>query len=183
MYLTQFDQIRNNIRHNLAFDDQITSDESRKRGKELRNQTPRSAHATWNTPENRPSPVSLLLSQAESRVPELLPIRYERMSESPFAFYRGSALIMANDLASTPNSNIRVQACGDAHISNFGMFQSPERRLVFDINDLMKQLEDHGSGTSKGSSPAFRSTQSNEDSQESRGKPRREPQSRHIATQ
>ena len=95
MYLTQFDQIRNNIRHNLAFDDQITSDESRKRGKELRNQTPRSAHAAWNTPENRPSPVSLLLSQAESRVPELLPIRYERMSESPFAFYRGSALIMA----------------------------------------------------------------------------------------
>lgn len=79
MYLTQFDQIRNNIRHNLAFDDQITSDESRKRGKELRNQTPRSAHATWNTPENRPSPVSLLLSQAESRVPELLPIRYERI--------------------------------------------------------------------------------------------------------
>lgn len=136
MYLTQFDQIRNNIRHNLAFDDQITSDESRKRGKELRNQTPRSAHAAWNTPENRPSPVSLLLSQAESRVPELLPIRYERMSESPFAFYRGSALIMANDLASTPNSNIRVQACGDAHISNFGMFQSPERRLVFDINDF-----------------------------------------------
>ena len=97
MYLTQFDQIRNNIRHNLAFDDQITSDESRKRGKELRNQTPRSTHAAWNTPENRPSPVSLLLSQAESRVPELLPIRYERMSESPFAFYRGSALIMAND--------------------------------------------------------------------------------------
>lgn len=136
MYLTQFDQIHNNIRHNLAFDDQITSDESRKRGKELRNQTPRSAHAAWNTPENRPSPVSLLLSQAESRVPELLPIRYERMSESPFAFYRGSALIMANDLASTPNSNIRVQACGDAHISNFGMFQSPERRLVFDINDF-----------------------------------------------
>lgn len=83
-----------------------------------------------------PQPVSLLLSQAESRVPELLPIRYERMSESPFAFYRGSALIMANDLASTPNSNIRVQACGDAHISNFGMFQSPERRLVFDINDF-----------------------------------------------
>lgn len=102
MYLTQFDQIRNNIRHNLAFDDQITSDESRKRGKELRNQTPRSAHAAWNTPENRPSPVSLLLSQAESRVPELLPIRYERMSESPFAFYRGSALIMANDLAPHP---------------------------------------------------------------------------------
>lgn len=183
MYLTQFDQIRNNIWQNLAFDDQITSDESRKRGKELRNQTPRSAHAAWNTPENRPSPVSLLLSQAESRVPELLPIRYERMSESPFSFYRGSALIMANDLASTPNSNIRVQACGDAHISNFGMFQSPERRLVFDINDLMKQLEDHGSGTSKGSSPAFRSAQSNEDSQKNRGTPHRERQSRHIVTQ
>lgn len=69
-------------------------------------------------------------------MPELLPIRYERMSESPFTFYRGSALIMANDLATTPNSNIRVQACGDAHISNFGMFQSPERRLVFDTNDF-----------------------------------------------
>ena len=169
MYLTQFDQIRNNIRHNLAFDDQITAKESRKRGKELRNQTPRSAHAAWNAPENRPSPVSLLLSQAESRVPELLPIRYEHMSESPFTFYRGSALIMANDLATTPNSNIRVQACGLGD--------------VYKRQTLMKQPEDHGSGMLKGSSPAFRSAQSNEDSRKNRETPHRERQSRHIETQ
>ena len=136
MYSTQFEQVRNSIRHNLAFDDQINAKDSRIHGKELRKKSPRSAHAKWNPPEDRLSPIALLLSQAKSRVPELIPIRYERMAESPFAFYRGSALLMANDLAGTPNSGIRVQACGDAHISNFGLFQSPERRLVFDINDF-----------------------------------------------
>ena len=84
----------------------------------------------------RRDPVALLEEQAVTRVPELVPIRYGRMLASPFAFYRGGALIMAADLARTPNSGLRVQLCGDAHLSNFGMFGSPERTLVFDINDF-----------------------------------------------
>lgn len=136
MLISQFEQVRNNIRHNLAFDDQVSAEESRRKGKELRKGTPRTSHGEWKAPEGRKSPVELLASQGASRVQELLPIRYERMAESPFTFYRGSALVMANDLAQTPQTGIHVQACGDAHISNFGLFQSPERRLVFDINDF-----------------------------------------------
>lgn len=136
MLISQLEQVRNNIRHNLAFDDQVSAEESRRKGKELRKGTPRTSHGEWKAPEGRKSPVELLASQGASRVQELLPIRYERMAESPFTFYRGSALVMANDLAQTPQTGIHVQACGDAHISNFGLFQSPERRLVFDINDF-----------------------------------------------
>ena len=88
----------------------------------------------------RPDPVELLESQARLRVPELVPIRYGRMLASPFTFYRGAALIMASDLADTPISGLRVQCCGDAHLSNFGLFASPERRLVFDINDFDETL-------------------------------------------
>ncbi|MCR2785066.1 DUF2252 domain-containing protein [Microbacterium sp. zg.B96] len=86
------------------------------------------------------NPLSLLEEQAESRVPELVPVRYERMRASPFAFYRGGALLMASDLATTDNSGLTVQLCGDAHLSNFGLFGSAERRLVFDINDFDETL-------------------------------------------
>ena len=88
----------------------------------------------------RPDPVELLQEQAKTRVPELVPIRYGRMLVSPFAFYRGAAKIMANDLATTPQSGLTVQCCGDAHLSNFGVFASPERRLVFDVNDFDETL-------------------------------------------
>ncbi len=105
------------------------------RGKEARKQVPRESHAEFS-PEVRLDPIDLLEEQAKSRIPELVPIRYGRMGVSPFTFYRGAALIMAADLASTPDSGLHVQLCGDAHLSNFGMFASPERRLMFDINDF-----------------------------------------------
>jgi uncharacterized protein (DUF2252 family) len=113
----------------------LTLAERAARGKAARAEVPRSSQAEIDFPKRR-DPVALLEEQAVSRVPELVPIRYGRMLVSPFAFYRGGALIMASDLARTPNSGIRVQLCGDAHLSNFGVFGSPERRLVFDINDF-----------------------------------------------
>lgn len=105
-------------------------------GASLRGDVPLSVHATWTVPENRPDPVELLREQNQTRVQKLVPLRHERMSASAFTFYRGAALIMASDLSHTPTSGIEVQACGDAHISNFGLFSSPERRTVFDINDF-----------------------------------------------
>src|SRR5438045_248794 len=113
----------------------FTRAERAARGKAARAEVPRSLQGEIDFPERR-DPVALLEEQAVSRLPELVPIRYGRMLVSPFAFYRGGALIMASDLARTPNSGIRVQLCGDAHLSNFGVFASPERRLVFDINDF-----------------------------------------------
>ncbi len=113
----------------------LTRAERVARGKAARSKVPRSAHAEIEFPGSR-DPVALLEEQAASRVPELVPIRYGRMLASPFAFYRGGALIMAADLAQTPSSDLRVQLCGDAHLSNFGVFGSPERNLVFDINDF-----------------------------------------------
>ncbi len=110
------------------------------RGKAARAQVPRSAHAIFEPPSGRADPVALLESQAKTRVPELVPIRYGRMLVSPFTFYRGAALIMASDLASTPRSGLSVQCCGDAHLSNFGVFASPERRLMFDVNDFDETL-------------------------------------------
>jgi uncharacterized protein (DUF2252 family) len=110
------------------------------RGKAARAGTPRDSHAGFQPAANRPDPVSLLESQAASRIPELLPIRYGRMLASPFAFFRGAALLMASDLAATPVSGLTAQICGDAHLSNFGIFASPERRLVFDINDFDETL-------------------------------------------
>jgi uncharacterized protein (DUF2252 family) len=110
------------------------------RGKQARAEVPRSSHAAFDPPADRPDPVGLLESQAKTRVPELVPIRYGRMLVSPFTFYRGAAKIMASDLASTPQSGLTVQCCGDAHLSNFGVFASPERRLVFDINDFDETL-------------------------------------------
>lgn len=110
------------------------------RGKALRDAVPRSRHATFELAPDRPDPVDLLEAQAQSRVPELMPIRYGRMLVSPFTFYRGAAKVMTADLASSPASGIKVQCCGDAHLSNFGVFASPERRLVFDINDFDETL-------------------------------------------
>jgi uncharacterized protein (DUF2252 family) len=110
------------------------------RGKTARAQTPRSSHGDFEPASDRLDPIDHLERQAESRVQELVPIRYGRMLVSPLTFYRGAALIMAADLAKTPNSGLRVQLCGDAHLSNFGVFASPERRLVFDINDFDETL-------------------------------------------
>ena len=110
------------------------------RGKAARSEVPRADHAKFEPPASRADPVGLLEGQAKTRVPELVPIRYGRMLVSPFTFYRGAALLMANDLASTPRSGLNVQCCGDAHLSNFGVFASPERKLVFDVNDFDETL-------------------------------------------
>ena len=109
------------------------------RGKDARAVAPLESHAEFR-PDSSRDPVGLLLGQAQSRVPELVPIRHGRMLVSPFTFYRGAALPMAADLAGTPASGLRVQLCGDAHVSNFGAFASPERRLVFDVNDFDETL-------------------------------------------
>jgi uncharacterized protein (DUF2252 family) len=110
------------------------------RGKAARAEVPRDSHALFDPPPDRPDPIGLLAKQAESRVPELIPVRWGRMMVSPFTFYRGAALPMASDLATTPVSGLAVQACGDAHLSNFGIFGSAERRLVFDVNDFDETL-------------------------------------------
>ena len=118
----------------------LSPEERVARGKAARNEVPRTSHAGWVPAENRPDPISLLEEQGASRVPELVPLRYGRMMVSPFTFYRGAALIMAADLATTPDSGLRAQICGDAHLSNFGVFASPERRAMFDINDFDETL-------------------------------------------
>src|SRR5205823_13521000 len=105
-----------------------------------RREVPRSSHAVFQPSPDRPDPIQLLERQAKTRVPELVPIRYGRMLVSPFTFYRGAALIMAHDLSLTPRSGMTVQCCGDAHLSNFGVFASPERRLVFSVNDFDETL-------------------------------------------
>ncbi|HMK91819.1 MAG TPA: DUF2252 domain-containing protein [Thermoleophilia bacterium] len=110
------------------------------RGKEARKQAPRSAHAHWQPPAARPDPVMLLEEQAKERAAELVPIRYGRMLATQGTFYRGGALLMALDLADTPVSGLTCQLCGDAHLMNFGLFESPERRLIFDINDFDETL-------------------------------------------
>jgi uncharacterized protein (DUF2252 family) len=110
------------------------------RGKAARAEVPRSSHATFEPPATRTDPIELLERQAQTRVPELVPIRYGRMLVSAFTFYRGAAMLMAQDLAATPRSGLNVQCCGDAHLSNFGVFASPERRLVFDLNDFDETL-------------------------------------------
>jgi uncharacterized protein (DUF2252 family) len=118
----------------------LTPDEWRARGRALRPLAPRSSHAQWAPPPDRPDPVATLEEQARSRVADLIPIRYGRMIASPFAYFRGAAAPMAWDLAHTPTTDIRVQACGDAHLLNFGMFAAPDRRLVFDVNDFDETL-------------------------------------------
>jgi uncharacterized protein (DUF2252 family) len=111
-------------------------DDRRKMGKALRSDVPIGSHGEWTPAEDRPDPISLLQAQDTTRVQHLLPIKYGRMVASPFAFLRGSATVMAADLAGTPASGLQVQLCGDAHISNFGVFATPERELVFDLNDF-----------------------------------------------
>jgi uncharacterized protein (DUF2252 family) len=118
----------------------LTRAERADRGKAARAKVPRSSHGVFEPESNRPDPIELLERQAQSRLPELVPIRYGRMLTSAFAFYRGAALIMASDLAAIPCSGLTVQCCGDAHLSNFGVFASPERRLMFDINDFDETL-------------------------------------------
>jgi len=120
--------------------ERLTPAERAARGKEARAAVPRDSHAVFDPPPGRPDPISLLEEQAKSRVPELVPVRRGRMMVSPFTFYRGAALPMASDLAGTPVSGLAVQACGDAHLSNFGIFGSAERRLVFDVNDFDETL-------------------------------------------
>jgi Uncharacterized protein conserved in bacteria (DUF2252) len=114
-------------------------DRSVSAGKAARSAAPLDSHGAFSAAAAR-DPIALLVSQDESRVPELVPIRHGRMLVSPFAFYRGAALPMAADLAAAPTSGLRVQLCGDAHLSNFGAFASPERRLVFDLNDFDETL-------------------------------------------
>jgi len=109
-------------------------------GKALREKVPRTSHGQWKVPPNRRDPIELLKHTDQGKLADLLPIRYGRMRQSPFAFLRGAAALMASDLAATPATGIRVQACGDCHVANFGGFGSPERRLVFDINDFDETL-------------------------------------------
>ena len=109
-------------------------------GRALRKHVPRSSHAEWAPTPHRPDPIAVLLAQCESRVPDLMPIRHGRMAESPFGFFRGAAAGMAADLASTPATGMTVQLCGDAHLINFGGFATPERRLIFDVNDFDETL-------------------------------------------
>ncbi len=118
----------------------LTREERVARGKRARAEVPRSSHAEFAPALDRPDPVELLQGDDASRVPELLPIRYGRMAVSAFTFFRGAALPMAADLAGTPRTGLVAQICGDAHLANFGLFASPERRLVFDINDFDETL-------------------------------------------
>jgi uncharacterized protein (DUF2252 family) len=118
----------------------LTVEERVARGREARRQAPRSSHGRFVPAPDRPDPVTVLEAQAADRLPDLVPLRYGRMLESPFTFYRGAAALMAGDLAGTPSSGVTVQACGDAHLSNFGLFGTPERKLLFDINDFDETL-------------------------------------------
>ncbi|RLQ86510.1 DUF2252 domain-containing protein [Mycetocola zhadangensis] len=114
--------------------------ERRANGRAARERSPRSSHGSWEPSAQRVDPISLLEEQASARIPELIPVRHARMMVSPFTFYRGAALLMAADLATAPTSGLTVQLCGDAHLSNFGLFGTPERRLTFDINDFDETL-------------------------------------------
>ena len=118
----------------------LTVAERAEKGKAARAAAPRSWHGEWEPAPDRRDPVELLEEQAASRVPELVPIRYGRMLVSPFTFYRGAAYLMAADLAGAPRTGLDVQLCGDAHLSNFGAFAAPDRRLVFSINDFDETL-------------------------------------------
>ncbi len=120
--------------------DHVPRAERVERGRAARKAAPRGSHGEWTPAADRPDPILLLEQQAETRVPELVPMRYGRMLVSPFAFYRGAAAIMAADLAATPASGYRVQTCGDAHLSNFGIFGTPERKFIFDMNDFDETL-------------------------------------------
>ena len=130
-------------RHRYQLDSglsRLTPTERAGRGKAARAEVPRDSHAVFDPGPDRPDPLALLEEQAKTRVPELVPVRWGRMMVSPFTYYRGAALPMASDLAASPVSGLAVQACGDAHLSNFGIFGSAERRLIFDVNDFDETL-------------------------------------------
>jgi uncharacterized protein (DUF2252 family) len=118
----------------------LTPAERAAHGKAARAEVPRRSHGEWEPSPRRPDPIELLEEQARTRLPELVPIRYGRMLTSPFAFYRGAAYIMASDLSHTPRSGLHTQLCGDAHLSNFGVFNAPDRRPIFSINDFDETL-------------------------------------------
>jgi uncharacterized protein (DUF2252 family) len=120
--------------------DYKTVAQRKQEGKDKRNVLPRESHAEYEPESDRPDPVSVIKKSSEGRLGHLIPIRYGRMSKSPFAFLRGSASLMAMDIATTPTADIRVQACGDCHLANFGLFATPERNLIFDINDFDETL-------------------------------------------
>ncbi len=138
--MTDLQEAANRIAAPLQAGASATTDpavaERRKRGRDTRSKVPRSSHARFEPGPTRPDPVDLLESQAPSRLPDLIPIRYGRMAVSPFTFFRGAALVMASDLSTTDRTGITVQCCGDAHLLNFGGFGTPERSLVFDVNDF-----------------------------------------------
>src|ERR1700754_4668546 len=117
-----------------------TAEERAARGKAARAEVPRSAHAAWEPAADRRDPVDLLEEQGASRLPDLVPVRYGRMLVSPFTFFRGAAYPMAADLADAPRTGLDVQLCGDAHLSNFGAFAAPDRRLIFGLNDFDETL-------------------------------------------
>src|SRR5215469_9636331 len=114
--------------------------ERESRGRQARDRTPLSCHSGWRPAADRPDPVGLLQDQDRTREPDLVPVRHGRMMVSPFTFYRGAAKIMAADLSGTPVAGLGAQLCGDAHLSNFGAFASPERQLLFDLNDFDETL-------------------------------------------
>jgi hypothetical protein len=132
-----------------------TFDQRRRAGSALRQQVPRSSHAFGDPPARRPDPVGLLADDDRRRLPDLILVRYGRMLVSPFTFLRGSAVVMANDLARTPRTGLVVQACGDAHLGNFGVSGTPERNLAFDVNDFDETLPAPWSGMSNGLPPAL----------------------------
>ncbi|MBR2683987.1 MAG: DUF2252 domain-containing protein [Atopobiaceae bacterium] len=134
--LEQHKRLSHIVHEALEVQDIRTYEEHAAHGEGLRNKVPFEEQGTWEAPKDRPDPLVLLAKQERTRVPSLVPLRHERMALSPFAFFRGAALIMASDLARTPTTDIEVQICGDAHIANFGLFKSPERRMIFDINDF-----------------------------------------------
>ncbi len=117
-----------------------TREQLREKGKSLRVRCSRASHSIWKPHRHRPDPIAVLEQSNHGRLADLIPLRYGRMLKSPFAFYRGAAAIMAADLARTPSTGILVQACGDCHLANFGGFSTPERRLLFDINDFDETL-------------------------------------------
>jgi uncharacterized protein (DUF2252 family) len=124
------------LRTTFAFGTYLTPDERRDRGKAARDAMPRKAQGVYEPAADRPDPISLLEEQEKSRMPALLPLRHERLGASAFTFYRGTAIIMASDLGAQPSSGLQVQLCGDAHLSNFGLFAAPDRVPVFDVNDF-----------------------------------------------
>ena len=118
----------------------LSLDERQAKGRQASDQTPPSSHSGWHPAADRPDPVALLEEQDLTREQDLVPVRHGRMMVSPFTFYRGGAKIMAADLKDTPVAGLDAQLCGDAHLSNFGLFASPERRLLFDLNDFDETL-------------------------------------------